>query len=227
MKIATVKERNGLAMNGAVGESESGDLARARRWTAFAVVSFLSLAVLSCAAMHDQTYSWREEVLLSSGEQVTLKRTAHFTKRSEPGNPLRFSWAKEDSTLTVDAGPPDLIRASFLLKDWIGPMILDRDPQSQRLVLVGAAHNCDWVARFGHKPRGIYIAFVLTPGREAEAVDFPVWAWNRPSNLYLATYEIYPPRTVTPAETERHNAQDARMHRILRVVDPTFKAGCG
>ena len=121
-----------------------------------------------------------------------------------------------------------MVGAKYLLKDWIEPVVLDRDPISGALVMLGNAWNCDWVKRFGDKPRGIYIAFQPNPGQEAAAIDFPSWAWNRRRNLYMPYFEIDPPPLVTPAEAERHNKISARGSRDLFLIDPNYKSQqCG
>lgn len=179
---------------------------------------------LSSGCSNEKIFRWQEEVVLSSGEQLLLDRTTRYRRSGEPGNPLRSGWAREDSSIVVKEGPVDLLGARYALKDWIDPVVLDRDPITRDLVMVGTAWNCDWVKRFGGKSRGIYVAFHLRPKAEAEATDFPQWAWNRRRNLYKVFNEIDPPALVTPADAERHNKHGARGHRIFFLIDPKYNA---
>ena len=112
----------------------------------------------------------------------------------------------------VDAGN---LKASF--------SILDRDPQTQDLVMVGTAWNCDWVRKYAGKARGLYVAFRLRPGVRAEAIPMPDWAWGRTRNLYLTYFEIEPPKRVTPGQAEWHNKTDARGAPEYFRIDPTIR----
>jgi hypothetical protein len=192
------------------------------------LLGWLCIAALLSACSNEKTLRWEEEVVLSTGEQLLLGRSQHYRRSSEPGNPLRSGWAPEHSSIEVKKGPTDLIGASYRLKDWIEPVVLDRDPTSRALVMVGNAWNCDWVKRFGDKPRGIYIAFELRAGKEPTAIDFPSWAWHRRRNLYLPYFEVDPPSLVTPSEAERHNKTSARGSRDLFLIDPSYRSqACG
>ena len=189
---------------------------------------WLWIAALLSACSNEKTFRWEEEVALSTGDPLLLDRTTHYRRSSEPGNPLRWGWAREDSTITVKHGPADLLGAKYTLKDWIDPVVLDRDATTRALVMIGNAWNCDWVKRFGDKPRGIYIAFEMKPGSEAAAIDFPTWAWNRHRNLYKVFNEIDPPSLVTPEVAERHNKNGARGSRDLFLIDPNYRSQeCG
>ena len=213
-------------------EAQSFFSARTKRWARIkqTVVLFVCAYVLSLvsACSNERTLRWQEEVELASGERLVLSRTRHYRRSSEPGNPLRSGWAPENSSIEVKEGPTDLVGAKYRLKDWIEPVVIDRDSTTRALVMVGNAWNCDWVKRFGDKPRGIYIAFELKPGQEATAIDFPSWAWSRRRNLYMPYFEIDPPPLVTPAEAERHNKISARGSRDLFLIDPNYKSQqCG
>jgi hypothetical protein len=185
--------------------------------------SLLAMLLLSACAK-EKVFRWEEEVVLSSGETLVLERSTRYRRSGEPYNPLQTSWAPEDSAIVVRAGPPESIGARYSVRDWIEPVILDRDPQTRDLVMVGTAWNCDWVRKYAGKARGLYVAFRLRPGVEAEAIPVPDWAWGRARNLYLTYFEIEPPKRVTPAEAARHNKHDARGHRIFFVIDPDYKA---
>lgn len=39
-----------------------------------------------------RTVTWEEEVPLNTGELIWVKRSDHFERRSEPGNPLKMGW---------------------------------------------------------------------------------------------------------------------------------------
>ena len=145
----------------------------------------------------------------------------------EPYNPMRVSWAREDSTIVVKAGPSDVVGARYTLRDWIDPVVLERDPMSRALIMFGNRRGkCDWVEKFGDKSRGIYVAFVLRPGFEAEAIDFPEWGWGKQRKLYNMFFEIEPPTRVTPTEAARHNKNVARGAPEFFKIDQSIKL-CG
>jgi len=197
-----------------------------RRWLALLIVAGAVASVLY-ACRGEKVFRWEEEVVLSTGEALLLQRSTRYRRSGEPYNPLRVGWAREDSNIVVRAGPADLLGARFTLKDWIDPVVLDRDPHTRELIMVGTAWNCDWVRPYAGKARSLYVAFRLRPGAEAEAVVLPDWAWGRTRNLYKMYFEIEPPKRVTPAEAERHNRTEARGHRIFFVIDRDYKAsGC-
>lgn len=214
-------------------------LQRIRRWTGprraaawhrrrrYLLGALMVLPLTSaCATNHERVFRWEEEFVLDSGERLLLERTVRFRRSGEPGNPMIIGWAREDSTISVKEGPADLIGATYALKDWIDPVVLERDPSSRALVMVGTAWNCDWVKRFGAKSRSLYVAFRLRPGAEAEAIDFPEWTWGKERKLYKMYFYIEPPAHVTPAEAERHNKKGARGAPEFFRIDRTIKF-CG
>ncbi|UCG97419.1 MAG: hypothetical protein JSW31_17980 [Burkholderiales bacterium] len=183
----------------------------------------LLAALLLAACAREKVFRWEEEVVLSTGETLVLERTTRYRRSGEPYNPLRAGWAPEDSGIAVRAGAPDLIGASYAAPDWIEPVVVDRDPHTRDLVMVGTAWNCDWVRKYAGKAKGLYVAFRLRPGVEAEAIPMPDWAWGRTRNLYLTYFEIEPPKWVTPAQAERHNKTDARGAPEYFRIDPTIR----
>jgi hypothetical protein len=188
------------------------------------LLAALLAALLLAACAREKVFRWEEEVVLSTGETLLLERSTRYRRSGEPYNPLRTGWAPEDSEIVVRAGAPDLVGAGYAVRDWIEPVVIDRDPHTRELVMVGTAWNCDWVRKYAGKARGLYVAFRLRPGVEAEAVPVPDWAWGRTRNLYLTYFEIEPPKRVTPAEAERHNKNDAQGHRRFFRIDSDHKA---
>ena len=184
-------------------------------------VMCVSLLVMACSK--EKVFRWEEEVVLSSGETLLLDRTTRYRRSGEPYNPLQQTWAREDSSIVVLNGVGDLVGARYALKDWIDPVVLDRDPQTRALVMVGTAWNCDWVKKYEGKAKSLYVAFHLRPDAEAEAIAIPDWAWGRPRNLYKPYFEIEPPKRVTPADAERHNKTEARGAPEFFRIDPTIK----
>ena len=200
-----------------------GAIRRVEPMSARLLLAALLAALLLAACAREKVFRWEEEVVLSSGETLLLDRTTRYRRSGEPYNPLRIGWAPEDSGIVVRAGAPDLTGASYAVRDWIEPVVLDRDPQTRDLVMVGTAWNCDWVRKYAGKAKGLYVAFRLRPGVEAEAIPVPDWAWGRTRNLYLNQFEINPPKRVTPAEAERHNKNDARGAPEYFRIDPMIK----
>lgn len=186
-------------------------------------MGLLSALLVLTACAREKVFRWEEEVVLSTGETLLLDRTTRYRRSGEPYNPLQAGWAPEDSGIVVRSGLADLIGASYTVRDWIEPVVLDRDPQTRELILVGTAWNCDWVRPYAGKAKGLYVAFRLRPGVPAEVVALPDWAWGRARNLYLSYFEVEPPKRVTPAEAERHNRTDARGAPEYFRIDPSIK----
>ena len=179
------------------------------------------------ATNHERIFRWDEEFVLDTGEKLLLERSLRFRRSGEPYNPMIIGWAQEDSTIVVREGPTDLVGARYTLKNWIDPVMLERDPTTRELVMVGTAWNCDLAERFGDQRRGLYIAFRMRADAEAEAMDFPNWAWGKQRKLYKIFVEIPPPARVTPAEAVRHNKTDARGAKRFFLIDPSHKpSGC-
>jgi hypothetical protein len=186
-------------------------------------LSALLATLLLTACANEKVFRWQEEIVLSSSETLVLERTTRYRRSGEPYNPLQTSWAPEDSSIVVLSGAQELVGARYGLKDWIDPVVLDRDPRTRDLIMVGTAWNCDWVRPYAGKAKGLYVAFRLRPGAEAEAIPIPDWAWGRTRNLYNMYFEIEPPHRVTPAEAERHNKTEARGARRFFMIDRDHK----
>ena len=227
MKTNRVATNQGAQPRRRDGGSRVGPMRQARATTARQWLGALLATLLLAACAREKVFRWEEEVVLTGGETLLLERTTRYRRSGEPYNPMKTSWAPEDSGIVVRSGPEGLVGATYAVRDWIEPVVLDRDPQSRDLVMVGTAWNCDWVRKYAGKAKGLYVAFRLRPGVEAEAIAVPDWAWGRTRNLYLTYFEIEPPKRVTPAEAERHNKNDARGHQRFFLIDPDYRAsGC-
>jgi hypothetical protein len=56
------------------------------------LIALVMLVGAALLAGCSKTVQWEEEVPLNTGEVIWVKRTDTFSRRSEPGNPLKMGW---------------------------------------------------------------------------------------------------------------------------------------
>lgn len=184
-----------------------------------------ALAVVTLVACSgEKTYCWEEAVVLSTGERLTLDRTVRLEKVSAAFNPFKSEWAWRESTITVRAGPADLKGARYEAR--LLPMLIERDLQTQQLVVVGINVYCDDRSSFNPEPGQRYFAFFLPNKSAMRQVPIPTWAWERRLNLLMPNEEKSPPRQVTPEFADRFNRTESRGEPHYFVIDPSIKSKC-
>jgi hypothetical protein len=164
--------------------------------------------VMTTACSSDKTFRWEEEVVLSTGEQLTLDRTVRLERISAPFNPLKSEWAWRGSTFTVRDGPADVKGARYSAP--LLPMLLERDPLTKKLVIVSKPVYCFDYKAYAPDQGWVYLAFALSGDEPMQQVRIPDWAWERRSNLLKPNSDEAPPGRVTPAFASEFNRTKSR-----------------
>ena len=215
MKRSTAERRKQADCKGSDGAVAFAERHLCRR-RAFAIgMNHLTLVVgqicvlsLLSACSSEKTYHWEEEVVISTGERLTLDRTLRFEKISAPFNPFKSEWAWGGSTFVVREGPADVKNARYDAS--LVPMLLDRDPMTRNLIVVGIPVTCVVYKTFEPDQGWLYLAFRLSANQQMRQVRIPDWAWERRLNLLKPNLDNAPPAHVSPAFTNEFNRNISR-----------------
>jgi hypothetical protein len=147
---------------------------------AILLLALLTAASFVLAGCSKSEARWTEDVQLSTGERLVVRRTHRFEVHAELGGPT--SAFVLDATLESASG-------STSLPTWHAPLealILDRDPDSSgEFIVIAATDTCPiWAAR--GRPEPEFWQFRTRAGRW-EQVPFDVRWLGKASNLLFTT----------------------------------------
>jgi hypothetical protein len=145
------------------------------------LLTAISLLTLGCAPRSN----WEEEVTIAPGETVIVEREARFRSSGAVGSPKFTYPTKQSLRVTLASGRTgdwvSELTNRFISKSTLRPLYLQRDDDSQ-LILVVAFYYCEnWADNF-NRPSPPYLAFRWT-GKTWIAVPVPDNFWERQANL--------------------------------------------
>jgi len=174
-----------------------------RAW-AFVLGGLLTSLLSGC----DTHWRWNEEVVLTSGEHLTLKRSELFRVESQPGNPFKLGPVPAFTTLEVTGGPKSLVGARFEAP--MDSLLIDRRTSSEPLILITVPNTCYIYKQYRPDVGWRYLAFELKGNGPAQQVALPDWVWGKQRNLLLVEPHAEPPKTVTPQFADEFNRTKVR-----------------
>lgn len=183
----------------------------------------IGIAVICLTACGNKTYSWREQVVLSTGERLILGRSVHLERASGAFNPFKSEWFWREWTITLLEGPTDLQGMRYEAR--VLPMLVERDPSSKELTVVGITFYCDDRLALNPHPGQRYFAFAFRSGGMAQ-VPVPEWAWGRSSNLLKPNADESPPREVHPGLADQFNRNESRGEAHYLRIDRSVTSNC-
>ncbi|WP_282244139.1 hypothetical protein [Stenotrophomonas sp. PS02300] len=155
----------------------------------------LVLTMVGCSRMSE---SWKEEVRLSDGRLIVVKRTAKGTLTRDIA--MRVTgWKPEETTLRIsqlagEANPP--VWRSVLI-----PVVMDYDPSSLTWSVVATYVFCSTWYDMG-RPISPYVQYISVGGEAWRVVPLqPGWAGRR-ANLLTEISPAGEPRLVREADKE-------------------------
>ena len=107
----------------------------------FALLSALLLAGCDCMSASGET-SWQEEVQLSSGTKIWVKRTAKGEASCQLGGPNSYEVNERELEVIASAGLPVPPKWSSEWRD----MVLDRDKDGTWYLVVTTSSPVNWIS---------------------------------------------------------------------------------
>jgi len=171
--------------------------------------------VSRCANAGRVEREWTEDVALSDGTQLKVKRRVAFIESRAPGGGA-YSLSEAESTIELldeDASRPI----------WKFPwkaLVLYRDTQNGKLMIIGTTSSCDVWWRNG-RPVPKYWQFQLSDGHWQQVPLSPMAIGMR-SNLFFKYEEDGLPAHITLAEKQRRQISNPRIAKQYQeiVSDP-------
>lgn len=178
----------------------------------------VACAVAGCGPQQPQTREWTEDVLLSPGRIIQVKRTVAFDETNSLSRDA-YNAVEREATISFTG---DLAH----LPTWRAPlraMALYHDNMTNDWVIVAVTSSCTWWRERG-KPKPPYFEF-RSPGSEWREVPLSQASIGRSSNLL----RLYPKNRIHVTVDDRLRLQaggrSARLYReIVGDLDVYF---CG
>ena len=176
----------------------------------------LVLTIVGCSRMSE---SWKEEVRLSDGRMIVVKRTAKGTITRDMA--MRATgWIPREITLRIPqadgAATPPVWRSVLI------PLVMDYDPTSSTWSVVATHVFCSTWYDMG-RPALHYVQYISVGGEAWRVVPLqPGWAGRR-ANLLTEIRPTGEPRLVREADKEmRWRRESDRFKSVLT----TWKTKC-
>jgi hypothetical protein len=175
------------------------------------------LAVAVLAACGNVDVSWKEEVKLSDGQVIIVKRTAEGKALGEIGGP--GGWRATRMTLEIDR-PRLPTNPPAWSQRWV-PMVFDYDARAKEWFVVATFYTCvDW--RDLGRPKLPYLHYRARDGRWEEA-PLGTHLIGTKANLLTGVDASGEPGLVTIDAKER---RDRGAYISYREIVGVWTAGC-
>jgi hypothetical protein len=147
---------------------------RVRSTAAFSVVASSVFFLAGCGKVN---LNWNEQVELSDGKRVLVKRTAKGDKLGEIGGP--GGWTTKEMTVEI-ISPEVADKPGEWRARWV-PMLIDRDSRTREWFVVATFYTCvDWYDL--GRPALPYMQYTYRSGAWVQTELQPTH-YGRPANL--------------------------------------------
>ena len=162
--------------------------------------------------------TWMEEVQISSGEIITVKRTAKTKDFGQIGG--TGGWENEGMTVEIITpirpGYPGPWNANFV------PLVFDRDPDTSEWFMVATFYSCTSWYDLG-RPQLPYTEFHFRNGRWVQQVLSEKFIGREANMLTNIRSSGEPDHTVT---SKRQAMSDTRIASKYLSVVPNWQTNC-
>jgi hypothetical protein len=182
----------------------------ARTSTSALACLLLALGVTACSRV-PEAFTWTEQVSLSDGRTITVRRTVRHENRTTVGGPAEVGIVGSEVVALEprDAFPP-----------WSAPLVLkliEFDSEKGQWVFIAKADDCrSWAAVGRHRTKSV--VYRSTNGTWTVGALEPQW-FGRTSNVLIATLaarRLQDDQVVDAAFREQY---DGRLLREVRVLN--------
>jgi hypothetical protein len=187
------------------------------RWSSKPALVVIALAVCLAAWIYwssHRTVRFEEEVTLSNGTVIVVKRLVKLTPLGELGGP--GGWESRYNRLRLPKTSSGELPA-WESGDGLVPMLVDRDPSTGDWVLVATFYTCETWYLIG-RPKLPYAQFRLHAG-EWKRVPLSDALIGRDANVYTDAPLDLGGHLLTLNEKRIHNTEIGIAASVLKVVD--------
>lgn len=195
-------------MTGAISMKIAGATAT---WVHVLRLILLCMPVVTMVGCNRMSESWKEEVRLSDGRLIVVKRTAKGTITRDIA--MRATgWKPKETTLRIaqveGAAKPPVWRSPLV------PVVMDYDPASSTWSVVATHMFCGTWYEMG-RPTSLYVQYISVGGDAWRVVPLqPDWI-GRQANLLTHIRPTGQPRLIREAYKETHWRQGSEQYKRI------------
>lgn len=156
---------------------------------------------------------WSEEVRLSGGDVIVVKRGAKGEKLGEIGG--AGGWEQKEMSVEIDVPPPGAARPPVWRSAYV-PMLLDYDAKRKEWLIVATFYTCQGWYDLG-RPKLPYVEYRVGEGGQWAVVPLEPELFGRRPNLLTGVRSGGEPSLLTQEAKKQRDTNAADKYR--RVVD--------
>lgn len=175
-------------------------------------MAVLACCLLSLTACGDVNLLWSEEVALSSGKVIVVKRGATGEKLGEIGG--SGGWEQKEMSVQIKGEAlgmftPPIWRTAYV------PMLLDYDAEKNEWLIVATFYTCQGWVDLG-KPKLPYVEYRVAEKGEWRVVPLESELYGRKANMLTGVRSGGEPSLVTvPDKTKRGRGAGESFRKIV------------
>ena len=175
-------------------------------------ITALACCLLALTACGNVKLFWSEEVVLSSGKLIVVKRGATGEKLGEIGG--SGGWEQKEMWVEIKGEPlgvftPPTWRTAYV------PMLLDYDAARNEWLIVATFYTCQGWTDLG-KPKLPYVQYRVAEKGEWRAVPLESELYGRKANMLTGVRSGGEPSLVTvPDKTKRDRGAGESFRKIV------------
>lgn len=207
-KSAFTRPDDSFTMTGAISMKIAGATAT---WVHVLRLILLCMPVVTMVGCNRMSESWKEEVRLSDGRLIVVKRTAKGTITRDIA--MRATgWKPKETTLRIaqveGAAKPPVWRSPLV------PVVMDYDPASSTWSVVATHMFCGTWYEMG-RPTSLYVQYISVGGDAWRVVPLqPDWV-GRQANLLTHIRPTGQPRLIREAYKETQWRQGSEQYKRI------------
>lgn len=177
------------------------------------------IGIFLLASCGEVNLHWSEEVLLSSGKTIVVKRSARGEKLGEIGGP--GGWEQKEMSVEIDGGAsgvfaPPVWRTAFV------PVLLDYDVVREEWLIVATFYTCQGWYDLG-RPALPYVEYRVSHGGSWRIVPLEAELIGRKTNMLSGISAGGEPALLTLADKA---GRDRRAGEEYRNIVGKWQSSC-
>lgn len=174
-------------------------------------VQLSMIGIFLLASCGEVKLHWSEEVLLSSGKTVVVKRNAHGEKLGEIGGP--GGWEQKEMSVEIEGGTsgvftPPVWRTAFV------PVLLDYDAGHDEWLIVATFYTCQGWYELG-RPALPYVEYRVSQGEPWRIVPLEADLIGRKTNMLSGISSGGEPALLTLADKAGRDRRAGEEYRNI------------
>lgn len=173
------------------------------------VLSLLVLCVALLNACGQVDLKWSEEVQLSSGKNIIVKRAAKGKKIGEIGGP--GGWEQKEMSVEIDAKDSEIFNPPVWRTAYV-PVLLDYDTSRKEWLIVATFYTCQGWYDLG-RPKLPYVEYRVANDGQWRIVPLDAALIGRKANMLTGVSSGGEPPLVTRKDKAERDSEAAKKYQ--------------